>query len=87
MSTKVRKFTDEVSAKLAGEWRNIYRLLLTSDSTQRGTISATKFNQICSQFNVFLSNEELRKLAVLSQQDETAGEISIASASVQFAGS
>lgn len=78
MSQKLQKFTSEVGVKLASEWRNIYRLLLSSDSQQKGSVSTSRFNQICSQFNVFLSNEEIRKLALLSQQDDRCAEISIA---------
>jgi hypothetical protein len=48
---------------LGSEWKNIYRGLVASDQNQRGVVTIAKFNQICSQFNVFLSNEEIRKLA------------------------
>ena len=42
-------------------------------------VSIAKFNQACSQFNVFLSNEEIRKLAQLSSQDEGSLDASIVS--------
>ena len=60
---KNQKFKNEVVTKLSSEWKNIYRSLIAIDPNQRGTVTIAKFNQICSQFNVFLSNEEIRKLA------------------------
>jgi hypothetical protein len=63
---KNQKFKNEVATKLGSEWKNIYRSLIAIDPNSRGTVTISKFNQICSQFNVFLSNEEIRKLAQLS---------------------
>jgi len=77
---KVQKFADQVSTKLSGEWKNIYRCLLQSDSTQRGSIAIAMFNKICSQFNVFLSNEELRKLSILSYSEDQSFDLSVISA-------
>ena len=33
-------------------------------------VSISKFNQVCLQYQVFLTNEELRKLAQLSTMDD-----------------
>ena len=77
---KVQKFANQVSTKLSGEWKNIYRCLVQSDSAQRGSISIAMFNKICSQFNVFLSNEELRKLSIMSYSEDQSFDLSVISA-------
>lgn len=78
-AAKTLKFMSEVTTKLSSEWKNIYRSLIASDPAQRGVVKITRFNQICSQFNVFLSNEEIRKLAQLSVQDDSAVDTSLLS--------
>lgn len=42
------------------------------------------FNKVCLQFNVFLSNEELRKLAMMSQSEDQSFDLSAISNAAGF---
>jgi hypothetical protein len=48
-----------MKSRLGYEWKNIYRVLLTSDSENTGKVTRKQFENAVHQYSVFLSKEEL----------------------------
>lgn len=59
------KLEKAISDKLSYEWKNIYRSLVASDTSQTGQVSSNRFNQICLQYNTMLNKEDIQKLTDL----------------------
>ena len=65
------EFNEALRKKLSYEWKNIYRSLLQSDVLQKGSISVSKFNQVCVNHGVILSKEEVRRLVKIGSEHGT----------------
>ena len=48
--------------KLQYEWKNIYRSLSSTDSSDVGMVTKKQFDDILQNYGVFISNEELKML-------------------------
>jgi len=48
--------------KLQYEWKNIYRSLSSTDSSDVGMVNKKQFDDILQNYGVFISNEELKML-------------------------
>ena len=70
------EFNEALRKKLSYEWKNIYRSLLQSDVLQKGSISVSKFNQVCVNHGVILSKEEVRRLVKIGSEHGTQQELS-----------
>ena len=52
----------KIRMKLQYEWKNIYRSLSTTDSSDVGMVTKKQFDDILQNYGVFMSNEELKML-------------------------
>ena len=48
--------------KLSYEWKNIYRILNTNDTSERGLTNKKKLEDALKTTGVFLTNEDIRAL-------------------------
>jgi hypothetical protein len=88
------KFMENMKARIGHDWKNIYRQCVATDGNRKGTISINRFNLALLQFKVHLTKDELRRIAILTRDDEgnshsppktaNAGEISYTKLSKKF---
>jgi hypothetical protein len=52
----------KIRMKLQYEWKNIYRSLSSTDSSDVGMVTKKQFDDILQNYGVFISNEELKML-------------------------
>ena len=52
----------KIRMKLQYEWKNIYRSLSSTDSSDVGMVNKKQFDDILQNYGVFISNEELKML-------------------------
>ena len=52
----------KIRMKLQYEWKNIYRSLSSTDSSDVGMVTKKQFDDILQNYGVFMSNEELKML-------------------------
>lgn len=56
------KSMQKIRMKLQYEWKNIYRSLSSTDSSDVGMVNKKQFDDILQNYGVFISNEELKML-------------------------
>ena len=62
-ATKVKK--EKIKARVAYEWKQIYKNLTKLDPSQRGTVTRGQFQLACKKAGVSIANDDMRQVSVL----------------------
>ena len=55
----------QIKRKLAYEWKNIYRNLVSQDQNETSLVDLNELDTLCVRFKVSLTQEELQKIRKL----------------------